>query len=523
VSDANGLKDEGRSKSVRRREAPEASLSLQYLVAASVVLGVTLPMFFLGPIIGYRSVALLYLLAVVMMALVVGRGPTLLAATMSALLWNFCFVAPVASLRISNVEDGILFATYFVVALVLGQLIAQARAKEKAYREGEERATALYELTRDLDAATSLDQLLEEATQHMEQAFCARVALLLPDTGGQLSLHPHPASTCEIAGPEQPAADWSFRQGRPSGRYSEHLPETDIQFVPLIAGERTIGVIGLRYSETGVPTQAHRNLLEAFAQHIAFALDRHQLREQTGQLKLVAESERLGRVLLNSMSHEIRTPLSAIKSAASTLAELNDAQLSSSQKEMVAEIQEAIDRLDGLVGKVLDIARLEAGRVKPKISLCDVTDLIHVALKETRKQLARHKVAVEVAPGLPLIRADFVLLQQALMNLMSNAAIHTPPGTSILIRASVREGALAISVGDGGPGIPPEALARVFDKFYRAPGAPTGGTGLGLSLVKGFVEAQGGQVSVENRFGGGSLFTIRLPLNQSHPELARTS
>jgi two-component system sensor histidine kinase KdpD len=460
---------------------------------------------------------------VVVMALFVGRGPTFLAATMSALLWDFCFLPPLANLHVSSVEDGILLGTYFVVALVLGQLTARIRAQEKARRQGEERATALYELTRDLAAATALNQLVQKVAQHIKSAFGADVAVLLPDATGQLNLHPHPSSTCEITGPEQPAADRAFRQVRPEGSVAASFQQSEVQFVPLMAGERAIGVIGLKFSETFAPTLQQQNLLATFVQHIALALDRHRLREQSEQMKLIAESERLSRALLNSMSHEIRTPLAAIKSAATALVELGEPILSSSQKEMVAEIQEAIERLDGLVGKVLDIARLEAGRVKPRPSLCDVTDLVHVALKETKKQLALHRVTVEIAPGLPLVRADFVLLQQALMNLLSNAAVHTPPGTAVQVRASGRNGALTLSVGDGGPGLAVEALPRVFDKFYRAPGAPTGGTGLGLSLVKGFVEAQGGEVSVENRLGGGALFTIRLPLGQAHPNLAHAS
>jgi len=140
-----------------------------------------------------------------------------------------------------------------------------------------------------------------------------------------------------------------------------------------------------------------------------------------------------------------------------------------------------------------------------------------VALKETRKELVGHKVALAVAPGLPLIQADFVLLQQAIMNLLSNAAAHTPPGTPIEISARVRDASLQVAVADRGPGIPAESMGRLFDKFYRGPAAPTGGTGLGLSLVKGFVEAQGGQVRAENRLGGGSAFTISLPL-QTRPD-----
>jgi two-component system sensor histidine kinase KdpD len=517
VSQVNGSNAVAPASSDGRWEATETSAWVQYLLAAVVVLGVTLPLLFLRPVLGPRPIALIYLLVVVLMALFVGRGPTLLAATMSALLWDFCFLPPVATFFIDNVEDGILFGMYFVVALVLGQLTARIRAQEKARRQGEERATALYELTRELAAAVTLDQLLERVVRHLERTFDAKVAVLLPDSARQLSFHAHRASTCEIYGPEQPVADWAFHNRRAAGKFSENRPEVDTHFIPLMAGENILGVIGLRFEQSSAPNLQQGNLLEAFGQHIALALDRYRLREEAEQTKLLAESERLSQTLLNSMSHEIRTPLSVIQSATSGLMDLKEPELSSAQHDMISEIQEATERLNRLVGKVLDVTRIESGRVKPKLSLCDVGDLIHVALKETKKELMQHKVMVDIAPALPLVRADFVLLQQALMNLLSNASFHTPEGTAIKVSASVRDRSLLVSVADRGPGLPPEAIPRLFDKFFRAPGAPTGGTGLGLSLVKGFVEAQGGDVTAANRLGGGALFTIRLPLGQAAP------
>ena len=181
---------------------------------------------------------------------------------------------------------------------------------------------------------------------------------------------------------------------------------------------------------------------------------------------------------------------------------------------MLGEIQEASERLDRLVGKVLDVTRLESGRVKPKLTPCEVGDLVHTALRDTRKELARHSVTVDLAPGLPLINMDYVLTQQALINLLSNAAAHTPPGTAVRIGVRTEGGALVITVADRGPGLAADVSPRVFEKFFRGASAPTGGTGLGLSLVKGFVEAQGGEVKAANRPEGGAVFTIRFPLGK---------
>jgi len=216
-------------------------------------------------------------------------------------------------------------------------------------------------------------------------------------------------------------------------------------------------------------------------------------------------------MLLDSMSHEIRTPLAAIRAAATDLAGLKNA--GSDGAELVTEIQEAAERLNGLVGKVLDITRLESGHIKPLFNECEINDIINVAVVETETALARHHLTVDLAPNLPIIRTDFVFLQQAVMNLLANAGLHTPAGTSVTLRVRGSEDAVLISVADNGPGIDPQCLPRVFDKFYRGPGAPTGGTGLGLSLVKGFVESLGGRVTAENLPAGGVQFTISLPFH----------
>jgi two-component system sensor histidine kinase KdpD len=184
---------------------------------------------------------------------------------------------------------------------------------------------------------------------------------------------------------------------------------------------------------------------------------------------------------------------------------------------MVGEIQEAAARLNRLVGNLLDITRLETGHVKPKLDWCDVNDLVHIAVQETAGELARHQVTVMVAPGLPLVRMDFVLMQQSLMNLLHNAAVHTPAGTPVEVSAFVEKDNLLLTVADRGPGLPPEAIERVFDKFYRAPAARAGGTGLGLSIVKGVVGAQGGQCTAANRPGGGAAFAISLPMGMPPP------
>jgi two-component system sensor histidine kinase KdpD len=282
--------------------------------------------------------------------------------------------------------------------------------------------------------------------------------------------------------------------------------------MPLASHGETVGVMGLRLRQ-GFPLAIHqRNLLDAFSQQIGMVIQRRQMQEISEKSKLLAESERLSKTLLNSISHEIRTPLAVIQTATANIDEMGCLDLSLNQKVMVSEIQEATERLNRLVGKVLDMTRLESGHITPNFAQSEVCELVLMAEGETRKELMHHKVAISIAPDLPLVRMDFELMLHALTNLLSNAAFHTPPGTEVQLNAKVEEGSMLLIVADRGPGIAPASLPHLFEKFYRAPDARTGGTGLGLSLVKGFVEAHGGQVKAENLPMGGTAFTIRLPL-----------
>jgi two-component system sensor histidine kinase KdpD len=465
--------------------------------------------------LGNQPVALIYLLSVVVLAMFVGRGPTLAAATLTALLWDFFFTEPRYSFRIVNAADALMFATYFVIAIAMGHLAARLRAQQEAERRREQRATALFLLTRELAQATDFADLLAIVIREVGKAASAEVALSLPEEAHDGSLTTYFASTWSLAEKEQSVASWAFLHRQPAGRGTDTLPSADGLHLPLMAGGRAVGVLSLRFRGTAELTTDQRDLLDAFVRQIALVLDRQRLRDAEQQAKLVAESERLSKTLLNSLSHEIRTPIAAITSAASNLSDPNAA--GEFQQAMVDEIQQAARRLNRLVGNLLNMTRLETGHVKPNLDWCDVADLVQVTLKDLESDLAGHEVTSQVSAGLPLVKMDFVLMQQSLSNLLLNAALHTPPGTPIQVSAVAEAGALVLTVADRGPGLPADVLPFIFDKFYRAPAAPAGGTGLGLAIVKGFVEAQAGQIKAENRSGGGASFTIRLPLAKSPP------
>ena len=253
-------------------------------------------------------------------------------------------------------------------------------------------------------------------------------------------------------------------------------------------------------------------MLDGFQRHISLVVDRQRLREAKAESHLLAESERLSHALLDAVSHELRTPIAAIETAASGWQPELDPHV---QSALVGEIREATERLSRLVANLLDMARLESGHVKPRMDWCDVNDIINAALKRVGGKLAGRDISVTVPPNFPLVFADSRLMEQALVDLLLNAAMHTPSGTPVEVIAAAEEQTVAITVADRGPGLSATAIPRIFDKFYRAPGAAAGGTGLGLSIVKGFVEANGGRVGAANRPAGGAAFTITLPQREA--------
>ncbi len=484
----------------------------QYLLAAGVVVATGLVNLALMAVAGPRVPGLIFLLAVVVLALFVDRGPVLLAGALSALAWNFFFLPPRFTLIIARAEDGILFATYFVVALVLGQLVARIRAQGDAERRREERSTALYELTRELAEAGSRDEVVWQLLGQMNRVFRAAAAVSLK-VGEKLS--PHPDNTLTLSEKEFSVTDWAFRQRKAAGRFTDNLPGADALHLPLATEQKTFGVLAVGLPGQNLPL-AQRDLLETFARQASLVLDRIELRTAAEQTRLLAESERLSRTLLNSISHELRTPLAASTSAASALAEA-DGQLPGQRRALVAEIQEANARLNRVVGNLLDVARLEAGKVVPRLDWYDARDLVQTAIRELQHELTGHPVKLDVPTEPILARFDFSLMQHALANLLVNAATHTPPGTGIEVQTQFAENCLVLIVADRGPGIPEELLPRVFDKFFRAPNAPTGGSGLGLTIAKGFIEAQCGTLTAANRPGGGATFSLRLPQSEAVP------
>jgi two-component system sensor histidine kinase KdpD len=399
---------------------------------------------------------------------------------------------------------------YFVVALTVGQLTARLKAQRFEEQKREQRSTALYLLTRELAEASGFTDILMRSIRHMELVFGAEAAVLLPQSNAHPHLSVFPGSTWQPAEPELAAAERVFEQNAPGGLGFGTPAEGEGLYLPLSAGGAPSGVVALRLKTNGELNREQLALLENFARQTALVLDRQRLRDAELGTRLLTESERLGRTLLNSVSHELRTPVAAITSAASSLR--TSGELSLKQQNLASEIEAASARLNRVVQGLLSAARLQSGHIRPKLDWCEITDVVRVTLRNLGEVTAQRQVEKQFAPNLPLIKADFVLLEQALANLVMNAATHAPTGTPIEIRARAEQNELLLEVADRGPGLPSEQIPRLFDLFHRVPGSKPGGIGLGLAIVKGFVEAQGGRVLAANRPNGGALFTICMPV-----------
>ena len=384
------------------------------------------------------------------------------------------------------------------------------RSREKIVRTREQHASALYDLTRQLAVARSQADVVSVAVRTVKKYFDADVAVLLSQADGDIATAAHPAGTFPVDEKEFGVAAWAYWNERKAGRFTDTLPSAGGTYYPLSGPRYPLGVAGIRRSSDMPLTFDQEHLLQSFIRQLASALEREQLNEITKRSIVVEESEKLYNTVFSSLSHELRTPVAAILGAAETLLAEHRKGGRDLAGALLDEISSAAGRLDRLVQNLLDVTRLESGLLRPRIDWCDIRDVVAKSVEDVEAESGR-TIVVTLAPEATLIRADFGLLVQVLANVLRNAATYTPEGTRIDVVTQLHGKEFAIIVDDEGPGIPAHSLPHIFEKFFRIEGAKPGGTGLGLTIAKGFIEAQGGSIHAENRPGGGARFIIRLP------------
>jgi len=460
------------------------------------------------------NIAMLFLLAVLIVAMRLGRGPAVLSAFLAVAAFDFFFVPPRFSFAVSDAQYLMTFGVMLIVALITGQLTARYKQHAEVATQREARARGLYEMARDLSAALLPVQIAEACDRFLVVEFGARAALLLTDTRDHLqaAILAAKAAAGETPVVDEGVARWAFDHGEAAGLSTDTLPGSPLLYLPLKAPMRTRGVLAIAPRDPlRVQGPEARRQLETFASLVAIAVERMHYVDVAQTTLVQMESESLRNSLLSAISHDLRTPLSVLVGLAESI-RLTQPPPTDAQATIAATLKEEALRMSTKVNSLLDMARLQAGKVQLKRQWQPLEEVVGSALMATDVSLAAHSVHTALPDDLPLLEIDGVLIERVLCNLLDNAAKYTPAGTPVSIGAAARENEVEVWVDDSGPGLPRGREESIFEKFERgARESTTSGVGLGLAICRAIVEAHGGRIHAENRPRGGARFIFSLP------------
>jgi two-component system sensor histidine kinase KdpD len=477
---------------------------LLMLAAVALTTGLLLP---LKTRLSTQIIALLYLLPVMLSAARWGLLPALGASLLSFFAFNFFFLFPTYTFAVSNPEELLALLVFLIVAVLISQAMGAANLHAAQAREREAEAATLYNLTRTLGAQSDLEETLSSTAQSIAEAF---------DLAG-----------CEIvyhAEENAPPSHATYRAPVAESRAPGGVRGQTVE-IPLTAHRKPLGAIRLETHRPDArvgPTTVR--LVNTFAAQVRLFIERATLAREAGRAHLLEESNRVKSALLSSVSHDLRTPLSAIKASATVLLQEDLALDPAARYDLLSAINEETDRLNHLVGDLLDMSRIEAGALRLKRDWCDMDELIRGVVRRYAAQLAAFQVRMEWPADFPLVLADYVQVDRVVTNLLENAMRYAPPGSEIRIEARADAAEMTVAITNQGPAIPVRLQPHLFEKFYRVSEdrADDMGTGLGLSICKGIVEAHGGRIRLESPVAdnSGARFSFTLPLAappQSHP------
>lgn len=492
----------------------------RYALSVALVTGATVLSELLRDTVSITNLLVIYLFAVLIAAVSLGRGPAILASILGVLAFDFLLVPPRYTLAVDDTEYLLTFFGLLAVGMLISELTVRLRRQAETAEQRASESTTLHELSRALAAAAGLDAIVRVVVDNVVDVFGRQVAVLLPDPAANNELR-----VCAASGHWEPdtaemvVARFAFARGQTAGRGSDTLPTAEARHLPLKTARGTVGVLSVKPIDPTVHlTPDQRRLLEAFASLAALAIERAGLVEETERAHVEVEKERMRSSLLSSVSHDLRTPLAAITGAASSLLTENPPLDAGVRRELTQGIYDEANRLNTLVRNLLDITRLESGAVQVNKAWQPIEEVIGAALNRCEPQLVGREVTVDLPPDLPLVPLDEVLIEQVLINLLENAIKYSPARSPISLSAVVTEPGVVVEVADRGPGIVPGDETRIFEKFYRAQSG-SGGVGLGLAICRAIAEAHGGRIEVENRSEGGAAFRFLLPIVGEPPAL----
>ncbi|KPU53055.1 universal stress family protein [Pseudomonas fluorescens] len=463
------------------------------------------------------NISLVFLAAVLLVAVRSSLGPALACAALSFLTYDFLFIPPTFSFSIQREEDVLTLLFFLLMAALTGNLAARQRRQLQALRDTQEETTELLDLSRKLTAATDRQAVVSAAAQHLNGWSDVQLCLLNRD--GQSGWKVETGGPLEFTEAERAAADWAWQHDQPAGAGTGTLPFGRWWWWPLSVEDGPLALLGVCAREGQTLSGQRRRLLTALTQPLAQALARAQLADDLEAARLHGETEQLRSALLASVSHDLRTPLTSMRGSIDSLLALGEAIPLEDRRELLEGTRDEAERLDRYIQNLLDMTRLGHGALKLARDWVSPADIVGSALNRLRTVLAPLQVSTDVPAELPLLFVHAALIEQALINVLENAARFSPTHGRLQLRAGADDSELFFSVSDEGPGIPEEERAKIFDMFYIAARGDRGGqgTGLGLAICQGMVGAHGGRISVDDGIEGrGTCITLHLPL-QAQP------
>lgn len=438
-------------------------------------------------VIHSATAALIYMLVVLLIAMRFGRHASLPGALLASLGFSYFFTPPYGAFAVTSLESGIRLSVFLSVALLVSGLASAARHQALIAESRAHELSALYQLSQALSA---------ELTQERIPPIVARMT-------PQILAVPECQVLLTVAGvpPPPPAHPDAYED------------------VPLCAEQRQLGVLRVRRIAPRIPYSAsERELLATIAAQVSLVIERVRLSEMAGQAHALAESDRLKSTLLSLVSHDLRTPLAVIKGLTTSLLDPTVAWSDVQRREILSTVNLETDRLNRIVGELLEMSRIEAGAISQSRSFHDLDELIGVVAEEVAGRHPSHTVHLTVPDDLPWVRISYGQIKHVLQNLLENAVAYAPAGSVIEVAAWVESHQIRVEVRDRGPGVPAALHERIFEKFVRAAAAErhATGAGLGLSICKGLIDAHGGRIWMEARPGGGSVFIFTLPIASLH-------
>ncbi|MBB6158437.1 two-component system sensor histidine kinase KdpD [Pseudomonas sp. JAI115] len=512
----NVLDNDHEHPQLRLRTTPTL-VWFDYLLALVATLLASALAWAVSSILPLPNISLVFLAAVLLVAVRSSLGPALACAALSFLTYDFLFIPPNFSFAIQREEDVLTLLFFLLMAALTGNLAARQRRQLQALRDTQEETTELLDLSRKLTAATDRQAVVSAAAQHLNGWSDLQLCLLNRD--GQGGWKVETGGPLEFSESERAAADWAWQHDQPAGMGTGTLPFGRWWWWPLSVEDGPLALLGVCAKEGQTLSGQRRRLLTALSQPLAQALARAQLADDLEAARLHGETEQLRSALLASVSHDLRTPLTAMRGSIDSLLALGEAIPLEDRRELLEGTRDEAERLDRYIQNLLDMTRLGHGALKLARDWVAPADIVGSSLNRLRAVLAPLQVSTDVPSELPLLFVHAALIEQALVNVLENAARFSPVHGRLQLSAGANNEEIFFTVSDEGPGIPEDERAKIFDMFYTAARGDRGGqgTGLGLAICQGMVGAHGGRISVADGIDGrGTSITLHLPL-QTQP------